>query len=104
MNNPGPHVDAVYRVAFAQHQVHVAARVERHRARTIKRRALERSAIRRWLSLARSREGVDQAGLHIDPADAVIADVGDIEPGAAGIDGDAVRLAQLGLVGRATVA
>ena len=90
-------------VAFAGADPEVAGGVEVDRARALERRALDRGAVGGDARLARAGDGTDALGLHVDLADDVIADVADEEV-ALGVELDAVRLAQLGLVGGAAVA
>ncbi len=98
------HIDAIHRVAFAQHQVHVAARIERHRARAVQWSAVQRRAVRRGLTLSGPGERSDQPGLQIHPPNAPIADVGNVQRFAARVERDAVRLPQLRLRRRTSVA
>ena len=96
MQRLGPPVDAQDRVAFAQRQIQIAIGGDRHRPRAAQRGAADRRLVGRVGGLASARVGLDDAGVEMQPADPLVADVADQE-GAVAIEHDAVRLTQLRL-------
>ena len=99
-----PRVEAMDGVALAQRQVEIAAIVERHRARAVQRRARERRAVGRGLTVAGAGEGGDDAGGQLDRPHAMVADVADEQSPPVGRDRDRVRLAKGGRGRRPAVA
>jgi hypothetical protein len=94
--------DSIQRVAFPQRQIDRSVSIDRHRPRTVERRAFQGRAIRRWQAFAGSADGLDRAGREIHRADAMVSDIADQQP-AVRSDSDAVRLAQLRFRRRAAV-
>ena len=95
-------IDAVDRVPFPQREVEVALGVERHRARSVERRAGQRRTVGRRLALPGAREGLDEPGLQVDAPHAVVPDVADQQAPVGG-EHDAVRGAKPGLRRRSAV-
>jgi hypothetical protein len=95
MNRSGFRGDAVDRIAFAQREIEIAVAIEGHCPGPVQRRGFDRRAVRGRLTLAGTAIGLVHAGGKIDLPNAVVADVADQQL-AAGIDGNAVRLAKLG--------
>jgi hypothetical protein len=66
-------------VPLARREPEIAFLVEIERTRPFQRGALDRRAIGRVAGLAGPGEGRDEARLHVDPADDMVADVADVE-------------------------
>src|ERR1051325_661710 len=103
MNPAGLEIEFIDRVTLAQGQPEVAVPIKIKRPRAVQRRAFDIGPVRCCGLAARAGESGDDAGLHVHFTDALIANVTD-EQVAAGVELDAMRLAQGGLRGRAAVA
>lgn len=90
-------------VPLACGEPEIALLVEIERAWAFERRAADGRAIGRRARFAHTGKGADRAGFHIDLADDVVADVADIQI-ALRSKLDAVRLLELGVLRRTTIA
>src|SRR5205085_12085947 len=87
-------------VAAALQDVDVALAVHRHGARIDQRRRAGVGAGGGHALLAVAGDGVDDAGLQVEGAHAAVVQVGEVEPFAGRVEGDAVDAAELRLDGR----
>lgn len=90
-------------IAFAGGKPEVALSVEVEGAGAFQRGACDGGAVGGGAGFAGACKGGDEAGLHVDLADDVVADVTDVKI-ALGSELDAVRLFELGVFGGAAVA
>ena len=102
MKRPSLRGDTVDRIALAKREIKIAFMIEHHCSRPVQRRLFHRRTVRRRLSFAGAAIGLDHAARKIHLTNPMVPDVAN-EQLAAGIDRNAVRLAQLGLVRRPAI-
>src|SRR5262249_49199366 len=103
VNALGLAVDAVDRVAAAEDEEHVAVGRDGDGARLVQRSARDGRVVGDSPALAVARPGLDDTGLEIETAHAIVADVADEET-ALRVEDDRVRLAKLRFDGGTAIA
>src|SRR5260370_3201157 len=98
-----PRCYAQHQIALAQSEIQIAVRIEVNCPRPINWRSLNRSAFRRWLTLARPRKCIDEVLLQIHAPNPVVANVAD-KQASVRMKCDAVRLLKFGFRRRSTIA